>query len=325
MHPNWVIRPVTEDDFSIIAATESGVRLEPISEDQIREWVTLDRADPEFPIEWIVIEERHPEGSETPAFLGWGTWGKGRWLAPDERHIRLTVVPSKRRMGIGSFMLDYLETQVKRDNPKAIHAWGRSADKDSIQWAEKRGYVVVRERPVSELDLSGFDEEQFSADLEHLRLAGIEIRTIWDDGIGPYMQGLFQVARATHRDVPFRSPDAADLDYKSWVREYEESASRKVFAVAIHDGKVIGYSDVWMPVVDGQSALVEYTAVLKEYRGKGVGLATKVASTAAAAKAGAKSLRTTNDPDNPAILHLNQRMGFRSRPGKVLLKKTLRN
>ena len=330
MQGSFVIRPVTEDDYPIIAATESAIRPEPISEDQVREWVELATFDKEFPVEWLAFldpvqpaGECAEPGSARATFLGWGSWGKGHWLAPDERSIRVTVVHSKRRMGVGSFILEHLETLVKQDSPRAIYAWSSGSDKDSVKWAENRGYVVVRERPDSVLDLPDFDRERFLEDIERVRLAGVEIHTMWDDEVQPHMPELFRIARDTYHDVPFRSPESAVLDYRSWLREYQESKSRKVFAVALHNSEIVGYSDIWMPVLEGQSAIVEYTAVLKEYRGKGVALALKVVATAEAAKAGVRTLRTTNDPDNPAIMRLNQRLGFRLQPGRVLLKKTL--
>lgn len=320
--PNWTIRPVAEADYPHIAAAESVIRPEPVTEGQIREWVSLDRADKEFPIEWLVIEESTPAPA-SHSFLGWGCWGKGHWLAPGERHIRVNVVPAKRHMGVGSYMLEHLESLVKRDHPTAIYAWSRGYDQESLRWAKSRGYAVVRERPDAVLDLARFDASAFQADLEQARQVGVEIRTMWDDDVKPHMRGLYKVASDTFRDVPFRSAESSIVSYEDWLREYEESAARKVFAVAFSDGEVVGYSDVWMPMTEGQSAVLEYTAVLKGYRGKGIAFALKVASTAEAAKAGARVIRTTNDPDNPAILHLNHKMGFLTQPGRVLLKKSL--
>ena len=74
--------------------------------------------------------------------------------------------------------------------------------------------------------------------------------------------------------------------------------------------------------MEGQSAGIEYTGVLKEYRGKGIAFAVKVVATVEGAKAGVKQIRTNNDPDNPAILRLNQKMGFRAVPGPVIFKKS---
>ena len=321
MDRNWTIRPAMEQDFPDIAATESAVGPEPVAESQIREWENFSRTDKECPTEWFVAVE--PDGSAHGSFLGWGSWGKAHWLGPDEREIHVAVPPGKRGMGVGTFLLEHAEAMVKRDRPTAIFAWGRGYDRDSLKWALKRGYVVERERTEGVLDLAGFDAGKFQSDLDRVRLAGIEIRAAWDNQVDPYLPGLYRAAVETFRDVPYRSAGASDVSYETWLKEIKESSCRKLFAIALHGGEVVGYSDLWMPQVEGQSAGISYTGVLKEYRGKGIALAVKVVATAEGARAGAKRIRTNNDPDNPAILHLNQRMGFRPVPGPVIFKKGL--
>jgi RimJ/RimL family protein N-acetyltransferase len=173
------------------------------------------------------------------------------------------------------------------------------------------------------LDLFAFDAGEYQADLARVSQGGIEIRTLWDDEINPYMRGLYKVDVETFRDVPFRSADATDPSFDVWRLEYTEASSHKTLAIAFDGDEVVGFSSIWMPQVEGQSAGIGYTGVLREYRGRGIALAVKVVSTAEAAEAGAKKLMTGNDPDNPAVLHLNQKMGFRPVPGRVIFKKSL--
>ena len=320
MDRNWTIRPATEQDFPDITITETAVGPEPVSEQQLREWEHLARTDKECPSEWLVAADQ--DVSAQGGFLGWGYWGKAHWLAPDEREIHVAVPPAKRGMGVGTFLLEHLETLAKRDNPKAIYAWGRGHDREFVvKWAQDRGYVVARERTEGVLDPAQFDAGKFQADLERVRLAGIEIRTAWDSEVDPYLTGMYRVSVETFRDVPFRSEGTPDTSYETWLKEIKESSCQKLFAIALHDGEVVGYTNLWMPQMEGQSAGIEYTGVLKEYRGKGIAFAVKVVATIEGAEAGAKQIRTNNDPDNPAILHLNQRMGFRAVPGPVIFKK----
>ena len=320
MDRNWTIRPATEQDFPDITATETAVGPEPVAECQIREWENFSRTDKECPMEWFVAVE--PDGSAHGKFLGWGSWGKAHWLAPDEREVHVAVPPANRGVGVGTYLLEHMEALVKRERPAAIYAWGRGYDHDSLKWAQNRGYAVDRERTEGVLGLAGFDAGRFQADLDRVRLAGIEIRTAWDSEADPYLTGMYRVSVETFRDVPFRSAGASDVSYETWLKEIKESSNRKLFAIALHDGEVVGYTNLWMPQMEGQSAGIEYTGVLKEYRGKGIAFAVKVVATAEGAKAGVKQIRTNNDPDNPAILHLNQRMGFHAVPGPVIFKKS---
>ena len=317
----WTLRPVTERDFSDITMTESAVGPEPVAESQIRGWERYSRTDAQCPVEWFVAVEQ--DGSAYGRFLGWGTWGKAHWLGSDEREIHVAVPPKERGMGVGTFLLDYAESMVKRDQPVTIFSWGRGSDPDSMKWAQNRGYAVHRERTESVLDLARFDAAKFQTNLDRVRLAGIEIRTVWSEQIDPYLPGLYRVAVESFREVPFRSAGAADTSYETWFNETMESSNRKLFVIALYGDEVVGYSDLWMPQVEGQSAGVDYTGVLKEYRGRGIALAVKVVATVESSAAGVKQIRTNNDPDNPAILCLNERMGFRRVPGPIILKKAL--
>ncbi len=322
MDRNWMIRPVTEQDLPEITISESAIGPEPLSETQIREWEKFARTDKECPIEWLVAVEK--DGSMNGRFLGFGEWGKAHWLGPDEREVHVSVPPAKRGMGVGTFILEHLETLAKRDNPKALFAWGRGYDRDSLKWAQNRGYVIERQRTEGILDLSGFDAAKFQEDFDRVKQADIGIITVWNGQVDPYLPGLHRVLVESFRDVPFRSPQTPDISLETWTRELKESSARKIFAIAIHDGQAVGFSDIWMPQMQGQSASLDYTGVLREFRGKGVAFAVKVASAAEAAKAGATLIRTNNDPDNPAILKLNQKMGFQPVPGPAILRKNLR-
>jgi len=65
------------------------------------------------------------------------------------------------------------------------------------------------------------------------------------------------------------------------------------------------------------------TGVLSEYRGRKIVLALKLAAIRYAQEHGAISMRTKNDSLNPAILRLNQKLGYRAQPGKSILKSIL--
>lgn len=235
----------------------------------------------------------------------------------------MAVPPSNRGRGIGSFILDSLERRAAQDSSRAIFARGKGHDPTSLEWAQRRGYRIERKRTEAILDPAEFDDTGFFGSLEDLRSIGIDIRTLMDEAAEQYYPGMYRVEIETSYDVPYRSEGSTDQSYDSWVRDYKETSAHKLFTVALDGDEVVGFTMVWMPQTEGESAAVAYTGVLKEYRRKGIARALKVASTIEAARGGAPRMRTHNDPDNPPILHLNEEMGFRTVPGPVILKKTL--
>ena len=324
MDRRWTIRPATEQDFAGITVAETDRGPEPLSETEIRDWDSYRRKDKEFPSEWFVaLDASAAKGVGVDGFLGWGEWGQASWLAPDERYVYVGVPISKRGMGVGTYLLNHLEALAKRDNTKAIRAWGRGNDVDSLKWAETRGYVIERRRTEGLLDLVEFDDSKFQSDVDRVKSSGIEIVTVWDREMDPYLPGMHKVDIQTARDVPFRSAEAADPGFESWVLEYTEVSAHLMVALALREGEVVGLTNIYMPVIEGQSAGIGYTGVLKEHRGKGIAFALKVVAASEAAKAGATRIRTQNDPDNPAILRLNEKLGFRPVPGSFILKKSL--
>jgi RimJ/RimL family protein N-acetyltransferase len=60
-----------------------------------------------------------------------------------------------------------------------------------------------------------------------------------------------------------------------------------------------------------------FTGTLREYRGRGFGLAVKVASIRWAAANGITQIATTNDETNAAMLALNRKLGYRPAGRKV--------
>ena len=321
MNRNWTIRPATELDFADITIAESAVGPEPVSERETREYHSLAMKDKECPVEWLVAIER--DGSATGRFLGFGEWGKAHWLAPDEREIHVSVPPANRGMGVGTYLLEHLEALARRNNPKAIYAWGKGHDPDSLKWAQNRGYAIERHRTEGVLDLSLFDSGRFQADLEEVRLAGISVATKWDDQADPYLPGIYRVDVECCHDLPGFTAEYVEPAYETWLLGFKESSAHKLFAFALCGDEVVGFTSIWMPQMEGQRAGIGATGVLRAHRGKGIAFAVKVAAATEAARAGAKRIVTHNDPDNPAILHLNEKMGFRSAPGPVILKKSL--
>lgn len=313
----WTICPVHEKDFPQIAAVQSAADQEPWSVGQVQEWEEFSRTDPDFPLDWFkaVDSDGH--------YAGWGCCGKDDWIAPEEREIWVAVLPEMRGRGAGTALLRHAEDLVSTAGVTGILGWTYGHDDCSRRWVEKRGYSLLRQRTDAALDLSTFNEAMAVEAVSRAESNGLCIRVVDQEKVRQYLDGVYRVYVETFRDVPFRSGDAPDMPYESWVHETMGSKGKKVFALAFDRDRIVGTSDLHMPRVEGQSAGINYTGVLREYRGKGLAFALKAATALAGKRAGATLIRTENDPDNPPILAVNRRLGFKSVPGNRIWRKPL--
>ncbi|GIV90722.1 MAG: hypothetical protein KatS3mg055_3240 [Chloroflexus sp.] len=89
---------------------------------------------------------------------------------------------------------------------------------------------------------------------------------------------------------------------------------------AIADGQVVGLST--LETIDNETDVeVGFTAVRRDYRGRGIALALKLHTIAYAKAMGVTGIRTDNDSTNQAMWHINQRLGFLRGPVWVVLRR----
>jgi mycothiol synthase len=91
--------------------------------------------------------------------------------------------------------------------------------------------------------------------------------------------------------------------------------------VAYAIDKLIAYSYLSYPQVG--FVTTGYTATAREWRGQGVARAVKLESAAQAMSLGVDRIRTDNDLENLAIIHINEAMGYQAFPGLVTHMKGL--
>jgi len=312
----WRVRLAGVDDARAIADIESALGPEPVTESQEAEWIASASESRDYPVKFLVATDS--QGS----VRGWAHYGKADWIETNKRFVYVAVEPSFQNRGIGGALFEEILHMASEDKerPSALVSWCRGYDDASYDWARRRGFVLKRQRTESVLDLRQWNQAEFSDCFSRVRELGLEVMVLSEHEVTPYLEGMYQVFAETINDAPFISPETPVPSYEEWLRPLIHSECGKVFALALDGSRVVGMSSVFMPVVDGQSAQIDYTGVLKRFRGKGIGFAVKVAATNACARRGAKRIRTQNDDDNPAILRLNERLGFKPVPGPRLLE-----
>lgn len=76
---------------------------------------------------------------------------------------------------------------------------------------------------------------------------------------------------------------------------------------------------------DSTDVEVGFTAVRRDYRGRGIALALKLCTIAYAGAQGLSGIRTDNDSTNLAMWHINERLGFRRGLVWIVLRRCEQN
>jgi GNAT superfamily N-acetyltransferase len=244
------------------------------------------------------------------------------WFAVGEFQVWVIVDPEARRQGIGKLLYAEAQSFLRTQEVTDLKSETRENSPEGLRFAQKRGFSVDRHQFESTLDLVAFDERPFLPAIAHLADSGIQIHTLADFGdTQAARRKLYEVNYATALDIPGVTGWVSFEEFEATVCTAEWYRPEGQFA-ALDGEKFIGLSAVkLMPETNGAYNLM--TGVLPAHRGQKIALALKLAAIRYARQHAATYMRTNNDSLNPAILTLNQKLGYQPKPGKYLLKNRL--
>jgi GNAT superfamily N-acetyltransferase len=181
------------------------------------------------------------------------------------------------------------------------------------------GYERVRAERVWELDLKERGpilREEAAAALERMRDEGIRIVTVAEWEQPDAFQKLFELTERTVQDIPHSLTIVPEQfqDFEMRMRSPDRRLDR--WWVAVDGDEPAAMSFLKFPPVRGQ-VLTGYTCTDPRHRGRGIARAVKLQSLAQAIDLGVPFVYTDNDAENTPMLHINERLGYRRRPGFV--------
>ena len=215
----------------------------------------------------------------------------------------LTVTASHRRRGIGSRLMELIDAHVDALGSTTTIV-GFEENEAGVAFAAAHGFREERAEENSAADLRTIDEQPFAA---------IDIRSVAQ--IDPRL--AYEVDVTATRDMP--STEVIDeIPYDEWVEhvlDYPLFSAKGSF-VAFVDGAPAAVSLLIADEASGRSMNM-FTGTLSQYRGRGLGLAVKLASIAWAKERGITQMATRNDETNAPMLAINRRLGFESAGRRV--------
>jgi GNAT superfamily N-acetyltransferase len=210
--------------------------------------------------------------------------------------ISLGVLPAYRRRGIGGALHDAaLAYAQSLGAPQVTAQFDENAD--GVAFARARGWREVRAEQWSVLDPRTVTEPL---------PAGVDLRPATE--LDP--RALHHVDMEATLDMPQVDPPAP-IPYDEWL---DHVWRHPLFSFegsfgAVVDGAVAAVS---LLTTDGAGRGGNmFTGTLRAYRGRGLAVAVKLATTHWAAANGITQIVTTNDETNAPMLAINRRLGYR--------------
>lgn len=312
------VRPWRSTDYGAMAEIRSSFSPFPISADEYRQSDVQLAADPTNIYIRFVAED------STGKVIGFSNTTRETYMPAGQFYISTAVPPDRRGKGVGRALADAAETWAAERGAEQMVAYIRGEDDYSLGWAVRRGYLVDRERTESVLDLTAFDPGRFAGQVERVRAGGLILAGFDCQVPESLLPTIYAWSRATEPDIPDYEGDDFPA-YEKWVRWFTSIPNKRWIVLALDGGRVVAGSIAVFPMKPGHTeAYTEYTGVLREYRGRGIALAVKLLTIDETIRRGFTSMRTNNDPDNPSMLAVNQKLGYTMVPGPRRLKKQIR-
>lgn len=259
--------------------------------------------------------------------LGFAELSHPPWEEEPEQVARCDVWFAPSDVEAAGEVLERLESRAGDEGARvmAIECW---ADEEGlIGVLERRAYRFDRSEKAWQLDLVANREALLAhtdecrarmerQNLQLVTLASWADRDRWDK--------LTALHGETMLDIPHTVP------IHPWRREEivaEFTNNPRVLAdrvwLALDGDRLAGVSYLAYPPQRG-NVWTEYTGVARAYRGRGVARAVKMETLAQAIGLGVGSVRTANDEQNAAILHINEALAYQPITGFNSYLKPLR-
>ncbi|HUY73650.1 MAG TPA: GNAT family N-acetyltransferase [Candidatus Dormibacteraeota bacterium] len=253
--------------------------------------------------------------------LGFLSWMHGPWADLPERHCEIEVWLDRSMLGpdLLKSMWAWIEARAIAEDSGVLIAYAGEDEPEMLEVLAALGYGRDRLDRVWALDLAVHGKRLVDEALQardRMRVEGIELVTLatWKDPAA--MRRLHELNRRTVQDMPHTLPilDEPLADFERRVSSPDRRADR--LWVALVAGQPVAMSYLKFPPVRGR-VFTGYTCSDPAHRGRGIARAVKLQTLAQAVELGVPVVYTDNDSENAPMLHINETLGYRLRPGFV--------
>ncbi|MGZ5417369.1 MAG: GNAT family N-acetyltransferase [Nocardioides sp.] len=238
----------------------------------------------------------------------------------DKAYLQVWVEPGQRRRGIGSALVEAAVARVVAEGRTTItgEASYTFAERDTaptLRWATANGFQVANVEVARDLALpvpTELLEELLTEAARHHEDYTVETYDELPEGYVPSSCALVNqmVLEAPMGELDFEEEQMTPEVFAYKRARDRSSGRRHCFAVAVHDGEVVGLTDLMLPP-ESTRAHQWQTLVHRDHRGHRLGQALKAANLLALQRRhpGLTEVHTQNAEVNEQMI-ANDRLGF---------------
>jgi len=211
----------------------------------------------------------------------------------------------------------WVSDQAKAAGSLILEAYAVEDEPQMLEALHRVGYERDRLEKVWELDLASRGAALLAEAGEARQKAeagGYRLLTV-DSWLAPdKFQALHALDTRTRKDIPTTFPILPETFENFMERIGAPDRPHDRWWIAVRGDQPVAMSYLRFPPVRG-CIWTGYTCCDPEHRGRGLARAVKLQSLAQAVKLGVPFVYTDNDSENAPMLHINQELGYRPRPG----------
>lgn len=238
---------------------------------------------------------------------------------PQKWFGELGILPEYRGKGIGTRFYAHLIAYLATEDAIEVRCRARDDDTYSIGFLERRGFYETKRDFESVLDLSLLSDEVLDA----FDNSSFDIRTAKEADCERFRHQWHELFGEARKDIP-RDDVPTPLTFDEFAEIFfaDEEFLWDVSMFAFDCDKMIGFTLIYE--LDNRGVLSQaVTAVDRDYRGRGLAKALKSRAMRRAKAKGVKEVHCDNDTRNTPMIAINERLGYKSKPGMIAMRKSL--
>lgn len=311
---NITIRPYQADDAARIVEIINRYNPMPTSVEQFQ-WQES-RRDKEEPFYRLVAEDR------AGRVMGYGTAHLPKPNPKDWWTVRAVIDPADQRRSAGRMLYDAVVSIAQEAGAVRLESSVRDNDPDALAWVERRGWAKERHVFESVLDVAAFDPGSWAPARARPAQFGIRIDRFGTGRSEEEMRKLFDLSCRLYADMPGMD-NRGTPTYDQWRQYLMESPDSDLNGtfIAVDGDDWVGVSGCTFR--NASDAYTWFTGTLAAYRGKGIAMALKLSCIEYVQAKGRARMWTNNDSENPAMLRINEKLGYQAEPGWYQIQKAV--